>query len=213
MYHNIQIGGHTLAQGTFLRSLGDGRIEIDAGLVRLSGRPVAARQNARRKAFPAWPLRGGLLSTVTALGLALGSVTPAAAQDSVEILNVSYDPTREFYREYNVLFNEWWTAQGNAPVTVQQSHGGAGAQARAVIDGLEATVVTLALSADIDTISERTGKIPADWQARLDHNSSPVNGGIKSGHWAAQKPATLGLGVTRAPRRRPVSRASQIAGG
>ena len=178
MYHNIQIGGHTLAQGTFLRSLGDGRIEIDAGLVRLSGRPVAARQNARRKAFPAWPLRGGLLSTVTALGLALGSVTPAAAQDSVEILNVSYDPTREFYREYNVLFNEWWTAQGNAPVTVQQSHGGAGAQARAVIDGLEATVVTLALSADIDTISERTGKIPADWQARLDHNSSPYTSTI-----------------------------------
>ncbi|WP_242509660.1 sulfate ABC transporter substrate-binding protein [Rhodovulum imhoffii] len=103
---------------------------------------------------------------------------PASAQDSVEILNVSYDPTREFYREYNELFNDWWTAQGNAPVTIQQSHGGAGAQARAVIDGLEASVVTLALSADIDTIAERTGRIPEDWQSRLPHNSSPYTSTI-----------------------------------
>ncbi|WP_239025602.1 sulfate ABC transporter substrate-binding protein [Roseicyclus persicicus] len=99
--------------------------------------------------------------------------TPAAAQDSVEILNVSYDPTREFYRDYNALFTAWWTAQGNAPVTIRQSHGGAGAQARAVIDGLAATVVTLALSADIDQIAERTGRIPADWQSRLPHNAAP----------------------------------------
>jgi sulfate transport system substrate-binding protein len=125
-------------------------------------------------------LRGGLVATVAALGLMLGPVGSGAAQaqESVEILNVSYDPTREFYREYNELFNEWWTAQGNAPVTIQQSHGGAGAQARAVIDGLEATVVTLALSADIDQISERTGKLPADWQSRLPHNSSPYTSTI-----------------------------------
>ncbi|MDK3019376.1 sulfate ABC transporter substrate-binding protein [Pseudodonghicola flavimaris] len=110
--------------------------------------------------------------------LAFGGTTPAAAQDSIEILNVSYDPTREFYREYNELFNAWWTAQGNAPVTIRQSHGGAGAQARAVIDGLEATVVTLALSADIDAISERTGLFPADWQSRLPHNSSPYTSTI-----------------------------------
>jgi sulfate transport system substrate-binding protein len=183
MYHTIQIGAHSLAQGTFIRSLGDGRIEIDTGQTRLSGRPVTARETSRahvtpllsawRKALAGEHIRGGFLATVAAFGLAFGGAAPASAQDSVEILNVSYDPTREFYREYNELFNAWWTAQGNAPVTIQQSHGGAGAQARAVIDGLEATVVTLALSADIDTISERTGKFPADWQSRLPNNSSP----------------------------------------
>ncbi|QLH38388.1 MAG: sulfate ABC transporter substrate-binding protein [Defluviicoccus sp.] len=119
-----------------------------------------------------------LLAAVAAIGLVFGAASPARAQDEVEILNVSYDPTREFYREYNALFNEWWTAQGNAPVTIRQSHGGAGAQARAVIDGLKATVVTLALSADIDAIAERTGRIPADWQSRLPHNSSPYTSTI-----------------------------------
>ncbi|MEC7763022.1 MAG: sulfate ABC transporter substrate-binding protein [Pseudomonadota bacterium] len=118
------------------------------------------------------------MATVTAIGVAIGGPSPAIAQDSVEILNVSYDPTREFYREYNALFADWWTGQGNEAVTIQQSHGGAGAQARAVIDGLEAQVVTLALSADIDQIAERTGKIPADWQARLEHNSSPYTSTI-----------------------------------
>ena len=186
MYRTIQIGGHTLAQGTFLRSLGDGRIEIDAGDARLSGRPVTAPKahevgrfhNALRQALSGGHLRGGLMATVAALCLAVGANAPALAQESVAILNVSYDPTREFYREYNELFNAWWTAQGNAPVTIQQSHGGAGAQARAVIDGLEATVVTLALSADIDQIAERTGRIPADWQSRLPHNSSPYTSTI-----------------------------------
>ncbi len=178
MYQTIQIGAHTLAQGTFIRSFGDGRIEIDAGHERLSGRPVTTFRGAISKALAGGYLRGGLLATVAAIGLALGGPAPAVAQESVEILNVSYDPTREFYREYNELFNAWWTAQGNAPVTVQQSHGGAGAQARAVIDGLEATVVTLALSADIDQIAERTGKIPADWQSRLPHNSAPYTSTI-----------------------------------
>ncbi len=186
MYRTIQIGEHSLAQGTFIRSLGDGRIEIDAGHARLSGRPVTARttpqttpfHGAFLKALSAGNLRGGLLIAVAATGLAFGSTAPVAAQESVEILNVSYDPTREFYREYNELFNTWWTGQGNAPVTIQQSHGGAGAQARAVIDGLEAQVVTLALSADIDKISEETGKIPADWQSRLEHNSSPYTSTI-----------------------------------
>ncbi|WP_454184671.1 sulfate ABC transporter substrate-binding protein [Parvibaculum sp. MBR-TMA-1.3b-4.2] len=139
---------------------------------------VTTFRGAISKALAGGYLRGGLLATVAAIGLALGGPAPAAAQESVEILNVSYDPTREFYREYNELFNAWWTAQGNAPVTVQQSHGGAGAQARAVIDGLEATVVTLALSADIDQIAERTGKIPADWQSRLEHNSAPYTSTI-----------------------------------
>jgi sulfate transport system substrate-binding protein len=186
MYCTIQISGHTLAQGTFVRSLGDGRIEIDTGHARLSGRPIATRntsetvniQSAFRKTLTGGHLRGGLLAAVAVLGLTFSGSGPAAAQDGVEILNVSYDPTREFYREYNALFTAWWTAQGNEAVSIQQSHGGAGAQARAVIDGLEATVVTLALSADIDQIAERTGKIPADWQSRLKHNSSPYTSTI-----------------------------------
>ncbi len=186
MYRTIRISEHILAQGTFIRSFGDGRIEIDAGHARLSGRPVAAPEpraagrfhGALRKALAGGHLRGGLMAAVAALGLTFAGTAPAAAQDSVGILNVSYDPTREFYREYNELFNEWWTAQGNAPVTVQQSHGGAGAQARAVIDGLEAQVVTLALSADIDAIAQKTGKIPADWQSRLPHNSAPYTSTI-----------------------------------
>jgi sulfate transport system substrate-binding protein len=186
MYRTIQIGGHALAQGIFLRSLDDGRIEIDAGHARLSGHPVTASEprtagnfhGALRKALESGHLRAGLMAAVAALGLTFAGTAPAAAQESVEILNVSYDPTREFYREYNEFFNAWWTAQGNAPVTIQQSHGGAGAQARAVIDGLEATVVTLALSADIDQIAERTGRIPADWQSRLPHNSAPYTSTI-----------------------------------
>jgi len=186
MYRTIQIGAHALAQGTFVRSLGDGRIEIDTGGAgaRLTGRPVTPvtvdgpRIPAWQQALATTHWRGGLLAAVAAIGLAFGATGPARAQDQIEILNVSYDPTREFYREYNELFNEWWVAQGNAPVTIQQSHGGAGAQARAVIDGLEATVVTLALSADIDQISASTGKFPADWQSRLPHNSSPYTSTI-----------------------------------
>ncbi|PKQ12674.1 MAG: sulfate transporter subunit [Alphaproteobacteria bacterium HGW-Alphaproteobacteria-1] len=183
MYRTIQLGAHAQAQGKFIRSLADGRIEIEAGTTRLVGRAVektrvvaqiGTRLLANRK------LHGGLVATVAALGLMLspvGTVT-ASAQDSVEILNVSYDPTREFYREYNELFNEWWTAQGNAPVTIQQSHGGSGSQARAVIDGLEATVVTLALAADINAVASRSDKVPEDWQSRLPHNSSPYTSTI-----------------------------------
>ncbi|TKW68670.1 MAG: sulfate ABC transporter substrate-binding protein [Paracoccus denitrificans] len=122
--------------------------------------------------------RRSILTAATAIALSTGFGIPAKAQDAVELLNVSYDPTREFYREYNALFNEWWTAQGHPAVTIQQSHGGSGGQARAVIDGLEAQVVTLALSADIAAIAENTGKIPADWQARLPHNSSPYTSTI-----------------------------------
>ncbi|OWU73450.1 sulfate transporter subunit [Marinibacterium profundimaris] len=113
-----------------------------------------------------------------AAGVTLAGSLPAAAQDAVEILNVSYDPTREFYRDYNALFAEWWSAQGHGPVTVRQSHGGSGGQARAVIDGLDASVVTLALAADISAIAERTGRIPEDWQSRLPHNAAPYTSTI-----------------------------------
>ena len=137
--------------------------------------PKGNASGRSRGAGTATPItrRQGLLATMAGLALALAGTEAPRAQEAVSILNVSYDPTREFYRDYNQLFGDWWVAQGHAPVTVQQSHGGAGAQARAVIDGLEATVVTLALSADIDTIAAQTGRIPADWQSRLPHNSSP----------------------------------------
>ena len=115
---------------------------------------------------------------LVATGLMALLVPAARAQEPVQILNVSYDPTREFYREYNAWFSDWWQAQGNAPLTLRQSHGGSGGQARAVIDGLDATVVTLALSADIDAIAGRSGKIPADWQTRLPHNSAPYTSTI-----------------------------------
>lgn len=105
---------------------------------------------------------------------ALSLAGPAAAQD---LLNVSYDPTREFYREYNELFAQYWQSLGNEAVTIETSHGGSGAQARAVIDGLNAQVVTLALAGDIDRIAE-AGKLPADWQTKLPHNSSPYTSTI-----------------------------------
>ncbi|MFA5549212.1 MAG: sulfate ABC transporter substrate-binding protein [Porticoccaceae bacterium] len=117
------------------------------------------------------------LSALAALVPLLALGDPAAAE-SQQILNVSYDPTREFYSEYNTLFAQYWKEKTGGDISVQQSHGGAGKQARAVIDGLEADVVTLALAFDIDEISRITGKIPADWQARLPHNSSPYTSTI-----------------------------------
>ena len=114
--------------------------------------------------------------TLLALALAAGLV--GAAQAQTTLLNVSYDPTRELYQEYNPEFARYWKGKTGESVTIKQSHGGAGKQARAVIDGLEADVVTLALAYDIDAIAEQTGKIPADWQKRLAHNSSPYTSTI-----------------------------------
>ncbi|MBN8440705.1 MAG: sulfate ABC transporter substrate-binding protein [Thauera sp.] len=114
--------------------------------------------------------------TLLALALAAGLVGTAQAQTT--LLNVSYDPTRELYQEYNPEFAKYWKGKTGESVTIKQSHGGAGKQARAVIDGLEADVVTLALAYDIDAIAEQTGKIPADWQKRLAHNSSPYTSTI-----------------------------------
>ncbi len=94
------------------------------------------------------------------------------------LLNVSYDPTREFYQEYNQAFARHWKQQTGETVTIRQSHGGSGKQARAVIDGLAADVVTLALAADIDAIAEKGKLLPADWQSRLPHNSAPYTSTI-----------------------------------
>jgi sulfate transport system substrate-binding protein len=102
---------------------------------------------------------------------------PAIAADRT-LLNVSYDPTRELYKDYNAAFADYWKQKTGDKVTVQQSHGGSGKQARAVIDGLAADVVTLAISVDIDKIAETTGKIPADWQKRLPNSSAPYTSTI-----------------------------------
>jgi sulfate transport system substrate-binding protein len=102
-------------------------------------------------------------------GLVLAGPAPAA---EVTILNVSYDPTRELYKEFDAAFAAYWKAKTGDDVTVEHSHGGSGAQARAVIDGLQADVVTLALQSDIDKIAE-AGKIAADWRDRLPDKSTP----------------------------------------
>lgn len=97
---------------------------------------------------------------------------------SVELLNVSYDPTRELYQDFNAAFVEYWKDKTGQTVTITQSHGGAGKQARAVIDGLQADVVTLALAYDIDAISQKASLLPADWQKRLPENSCPYTSTI-----------------------------------
>lgn len=106
---------------------------------------------------------------------------PAAAQGGgkpVTLLNVSYDPTRELYEDFNQQFARYWKEKAGQDVTVRQSHGGSGKQARAVIDGLGADVVTLALAYDIDQIAEKSGMLPADWQSRLPDNSAPYTSTI-----------------------------------
>ncbi len=112
-----------------------------------------------------------------ALALAALSLSAAPAAQAEGLLNVSYDPTREFYRAYNDLFSDHWKALGHKAPDLETSHGGSGAQARAVVEGLNAQVVTLALSADIDRVAA-AGKLPKDWQASLPHNSSPYTSTI-----------------------------------
>ncbi|MET0359226.1 MAG: sulfate ABC transporter substrate-binding protein [Pararhizobium sp.] len=94
------------------------------------------------------------------------------------ILNVSYDPTRELYKDFNAAFAEKWKTDTGETLTIQTSHGGSGKQARSVIDGLEADVVTLALEADIDAIAKESGKIPADWKTKFENNSAPYTSTI-----------------------------------
>jgi sulfate transport system substrate-binding protein len=127
--------------------------------------------------------RKHFLSTLAALGL-LALAGLASAQTSaqtpapVSLLNVSYDPTRELYVEFNAAFAKHWKAQTGQDVSIKQSHGGSGKQARSVIDGIDADVVTLALAGDIDALVKNGGLIPADWQKRLPHNSAPYTSTI-----------------------------------
>ncbi len=112
---------------------------------------------------------------IASLALVLPLSTNAA---EVTLLNVSYDPTRELYQDFNAAFGKYWLEKTGNKVTVKASHGGSGKQARAIIDGLDADVATLALAYDIDQLSEKAKLIPKDWQKRLPHNSSPYTSTI-----------------------------------
>ncbi len=114
-----------------------------------------------------------LLSTLLATLFAAGGFAK-----NIELLNVSYDPTRELYVDFNKAFAAHWKAQTGDTVTVKQSHGGSGKQARSVIDGLQADVVTLALAGDVDALHQHAKLLPADWQSRLAHNSAPYTSTI-----------------------------------
>lgn len=118
-----------------------------------------------------------LLAAVALAGsVAIGAVAPAFADQT--LLNVSYDPTRELYKDFNAAFAAKWQKDTGEAVTIKASHGGSGAQARSVIDGLDADVVTLALEGDIDAIAKKTGKIPADWKTKFPNNSTPYTSTI-----------------------------------
>jgi sulfate transport system substrate-binding protein len=110
--------------------------------------------------------------------LIVAASTALAASKDITLLNVSYDPTREFYQDINSAFGKYWQQKTGDQVTIRQSHGGSGKQARAVIDGLQADVVTLALAYDVDALYEQAKLIPQDWQKRLPNNSSPYTSTI-----------------------------------
>jgi sulfate/thiosulfate-binding protein len=110
-----------------------------------------------------------LILLVLVMGLAL----PVVVRADVTLLNASYDPTREFFKDFNAAFARYWKGRTGQNVIVRQSHGGSGKQGRAVIDGLGADVVTLALAYDIDAIHQKSGRLPGNWQSRLPHNSAP----------------------------------------
>ncbi|HEY0714279.1 MAG TPA: sulfate ABC transporter substrate-binding protein, partial [Polyangia bacterium] len=120
--------------------------------------------------------KSSLLTTAFALLLPALGAAPAFADTT--LLNVSYDPTRELYGAYNKAFANHWKGKTGESLNVKQSHGGSGKQARSVLDGLEADVVTLALAYDIDALHDKGGLIPKDWQKRLPNNASPYTSTI-----------------------------------
>jgi sulfate/thiosulfate transport system substrate-binding protein len=134
----------------------------------LAGRPLPATGALRRS----------ILRSALAAALLAGGALGANAQQSVSLLNVSYDPTRELYAEFNAAFTKYWKAKTGQEVTIKQSHGGSGKQARSVIDGLDADVVTLALAGDVDALQKNGNWVAADWQKRLPHNSAPYTSTI-----------------------------------
>jgi sulfate/thiosulfate-binding protein len=133
-------------------------------------KPKKVKQMQRRLLVVLGLGLAGLLLTFSIQGRAQGG--------EVSLLNVSYDPTRELYQDFNQAFARYWKAKTGQTVSIEQSHGGSSKQARAVIDGLQADIVTLALAYDIDAISQNAGLLPADWQKRLPQNSTPYTSTI-----------------------------------
>ena len=126
-------------------------------------------------------IRRNFIKIPVALSLLAGlSITamPAWAADPVTLLNVSYDPTRELYADYNKAFAKYWKAKTGQDVVIKQSHGGSGKQARSIIDGLESDVATLALAGDVDALVKNGNYLSADWQKKLPHNSAPYTSTI-----------------------------------
>ena len=119
------------------------------------------------------------LLAIALLTAVFGATAPTSvlAKD-INLLNVSYDPTRELYQDFNAAFSKYWLAKTGDKVTIKTSHGGSGKQARAIIDGLDADVATLALAYDVDQLQEKGKLIPKDWQKRLAHNSAPYTSTI-----------------------------------
>ena len=165
MIRTIRLSRSHLAHGRVIRRHKDGRLTVDSGAGQATGFPLRPSL-FERLAFG--QARRVIAALVTVAGVAL------AGQGHAEnrLLNVSYDPTRELYRDVNAAFARKRAAQGHETPVIETSHGGSGAQARAVVEGLKAQVVTLALGSDIDRIAD-AGLLAADWQARLPHNSSP----------------------------------------
>jgi len=115
---------------------------------------------------------------IAAILFLIGSWEPVSVKAEMELLNVSYDPTREFYHDYNQAFQTYWKEKTGQDIVIRQSHGGSGKQARAIIDGLEADVATLALAFDIDAIHKNADLLPENWQSRLPNNSCPYTSTI-----------------------------------
>ncbi len=137
-----------------------------------------SRRRAARQYFWGASLSLSLSAAAAALALVAGLLGSVAQAAAISLLNVSYDPTRELYEDYNKAFATYWKAKSGDDVTVNQSHGGSGKQARSVIDGLPADVVTLALAYDVDALASQGALIPANWQSRLPSNSTPYTSAI-----------------------------------
>jgi sulfate transport system substrate-binding protein len=116
--------------------------------------------------------------TLRVVVVALALLLPGAAFGDISLLNVSYDPTRELYQDVNAAFARYWQAKTGQAVSIKQSHGGSGKQARSIVDGLEADVATLALAYDVDALAQKGKLVPEDWQKRLPYNSSPYTSTI-----------------------------------
>jgi sulfate adenylyltransferase subunit 1 len=168
---------HSRDLGSFILIDRESFDTVALGSVTQEHAPSAARvgpaESTRRKNPLASFWRRLGFGVLAGAGLAICAHADISRAADIQLLNVSYDPTRELYREINQAFSEEWKARTGETVSVRTSHGGSGAQARAVIDGIDADVVTLGIPSDIDAISRFTKKIPADWRSRLPNNSSP----------------------------------------